>query len=92
MTQGGVYCRKMVYYDRMQVIFYYSMNLMLLVANLDLCSATKKIPFFKPVCERVIGALTELFYSGLQLCSDSPLFDNSFHKETTNRELPNGKI
>ena len=86
MTQGGVYCRKMVYYDRMQVIFYYSMNLMLLVANLDLCSATKKIPFFEPVCERVIGAPAELLYSGLQLCSDSPLFDTSFQKETTNRE------
>ena len=64
---------------------------MFVVANEDLCSATKKIPFFKPVCERVIGASAELLYSGLQLCSDSPLFDTSFHEETTNRELPNGK-
>ena len=46
---------------------------MFAVANADLCSATKKIPFFKPVCERVIGAPAELFYSGLQLCSDFPL-------------------
>ena len=65
---------------------------MFVVANADLCSATKKIPFFKPVCEQVIGAPAKLFYSGLQLCSDSPLFDTSFHKETTNRELTNGKI
>ena len=65
---------------------------MFVVANADLCSATKKIPFFKPVCERMSCAPAELFYSGTQLCGESPLFDTSFHKETTNRELPNGKI